>query len=115
MLFMLVVSDFDYYENKDALDTILYDPLTSGMGQNWIHRSHISEVKICVEQSMHNRCGIYPSFRKCFLCSLIRKNTLDNNFPIQLRSRENEILKFLAENFHLHDRERDGPIAPYQQ
>jgi hypothetical protein len=31
---MLVLSDFDYYENKDALDTILCDAAISGSGQN---------------------------------------------------------------------------------
>ena len=90
---MLVISDFDYHESKDDLHGILYDPATSRRVQNWIPFSPISEVKICVEQSIYNRCIIYPSIQTAFLCSLIRKNALDNKFPIHLRSRENIILQ----------------------
>ena len=88
---MRVLSDFDYPKNEDALDTILYDVSPLRTGQNWIHLSPISEVKICVEQSMYNRCGIYSSFQNAFLCSVITKNALDK-FAIHLRSREIKIL-----------------------
>ena len=93
---MPVLSDFDYHKNKDDLHSILYDAATSRTGQNQIHWSQISKVKICVEQSIYNRCGIYPSFQNAFPCSVIKKNALDNQFAIHLQSRENKILESLG-------------------
>ena len=96
---MLVLSDFDYYENKDALDTILCDAAISGSGQNWIHGSHISEVKICVEQSMCNRCIIYPSFQTGFLCSLLKKIDLTTSFPFIFDPEKIKFLEVLGRKF----------------
>ena len=98
---MPVLSDFDYHKIKHDLHGILCEAATSRTGQNLRHLPQISKVKICIEQSIYNRCGIYPSFQTDFLCSVISKIAPDNKFAIHLQSRENKILESFGDKISI--------------